>query len=294
MTIDLHVHSTFSDGSMSPAELVIFAKKKGLTGLSITDHDTIDGTPEAQEVGNEIGLEIIPGVEISVNYKQHTVHLLGYYYLPSDGGLNKGLGKLQQGRLVRNEKILLKLEQLGITIVQSELEKISKIGQTGRPHIARLLVMKRVVKNMNEAFSKYLGTGAAAYVPRVIYEAEDAIELLKSAGGIAVLAHPLQLLKSGASLSGAVKDLARNGLDGIEAYYPTHSKKQKRMFLEMAENLDLVVTGGSDYHGRVRPGTTLAGGKNVSVPNVLLHMKERAALNRKKNNISVADLGMAL
>lgn len=294
MTIDLHVHSTFSDGSMSPLELVKFAKKKGLSALSITDHDTIDGTWEAQSAGIDVGLEIIPGIEISVKYKDYTVHLLGYYFLTTDIRFNHALKKLQRGRLVRNEEILARLKQLDISIGQDELGKISKIGQTGRPHIARLLVMKGVVKNMDEAFSKYLGQGAVAYVPRFVFDAVDAINLLQKAGGIAVLAHPLQLEKSGAKLNTAIEDLASTGLDGIETYYPTHSKKNKKMFLDLAEKHNLVVTGGSDYHGSVRSGTTLAGGKNVSVPDVLSQMRARATQNREKNNLSVADLGMVL
>lgn len=294
MTIDLHVHSTFSDGSMSPVELVEFAKKKGLTALSITDHDTIDGTSQAQQAGIQMGLEIVPGVEISVNYKEYTVHLLGYYFQPFNNDFNKALHTLQQGRLRRNVKILAKLAQLGVSISENELSKISQIGQTGRPHIARLLVKKNVVKNMDEAFTQYLGMGAVAYTPRLVFDAEEAMRLIQHAGGIAVLAHPLQVEKSGTRLEDAIAGLVAEGLDGIEAYYPTHSKKQKKMFLEMAKRNNLIVTGGSDYHGNVRPGTTLAGGKNVSVPDVLLQMKERAAQNREKHNMSVADLGMSL
>ncbi len=294
MTIDLHVHSTFSDGSMSPFELVEFAKKKGLTALSITDHDTIEGTSQAQQAGIQTGLEIVPGVEISVNYKDYTVHLLGYYFQPFNDGLNKALHSLQQGRLRRNVKILSKLDQLGISITEKDLGNISQIGQTGRPHIARLLVKKNVVKNMEEAFFKYLGMGAVAYTSRLVFDAKDAITFIQNAGGIAVLAHPLQVEKSGSQLEEAIGDLIAEGLDGIEAYYPTHSKKQKKMFLEIAKNNNLIVTGGSDYHGNVRPGTTLAGGKNVSVPDVLLQMKERAAQNREKYNLSVADLGISL
>jgi len=190
---------------------------------------------------------------------------------------------------------LSKLEEQGVKIDLPELAKISKVGQTGRPHIGKLLIQKGFVRSMDEAFDKYLAMGAVAYAPRFIYDAEHAISILKDAGGIAVLAHPLHLEKAGADLCITIEKLAHSGLDGIEAYYPTHSKKNRKMLLSLAEKFNLVVTGGSDYHGNVRPGTTLAGGKNVSVPaDVLNRMKERVIENRKIINMSLTDLEINL
>ena len=286
MTIDLHVHSTFSDGSMSPAELVRYAKKKGLSAIGITDHDTIDGIEEATKAGSDVGMEVVPGLEISVKYSGLALHLLGYFIHTNDSNLKRILNKLQEARYERNKTMLSKLNGLGIKIDIADLAIISNVGQTGRPHFGKVLINKGIVKSMDEAFTKYLAKGAAAYAPRFVYDAVQAISLIKNAGGIAVLAHPLQLVKSGEKLSNIIEELAISGLDGLEVYYPTHSKKNRKMLLEIANNFDLVVTGGSDYHGDVRPGTTLAGGKNVSVPAaVLIKMKQRVIENRNANSV---------
>ena len=280
MSIDLHTHSTSSDGTMSPTELVKYAHKKGLSAIAITDHDTIDGIDEAVAAGNIMGIEVVAGIELSAKYFHHNVHLLGYLFDKKNFALHSALSQLQIGRYQRNTEIIAKLNGLGLTIQFSELKKTAGSGQNGRPHIARLMVQKGFVRNMDEAFEKYLGQGGLAYTSRFVYGVSDAISLIKNAGGVAVLAHPFQLDSIVNDFSNDLSQLRDMGLDGIEAYYPTHSRQFRKRLIAIAEKHSLLLTGGSDFHGSIRPGTTLAGGKNVSVPaELLLKMKERVVQN---------------
>lgn len=267
---------------MTPAELVKYAHKKGLSAIAITDHDTIDGIGEAVAVGSILGIEVVSGIELSVKYSNHNVHLLGYLFDYRHRELHVALGLLQAGRIERNKKIVANLNRLGLAIQFSELERSAGPGQNGRPHIARLMIQKGFVRTMDEAFEKYLGQEEGlAYATRFVYGAKDAISLIRNAGGIAVLAHPFQLDKAVDNLPHDLHQLRDMGLDGIEVYYPTHSRQFKKRLVSLAEKHSLLLTGGSDYHGSIRPGTTLAGGKNVSVPSQLLvKMKERVAQNR--------------
>jgi hypothetical protein len=280
MSIDLHIHSTTSDGTMSPAELVRYAHKKGLSAIAITDHDTIDGVREAVTAGGILGIEVIPGIELSVKYSDCNVHLLGYLFDCQNKELHLALSQLQAGRIERNKKIISNLNRLGFTFEFSELKQSAGSGQNGRPHIARLMVEKKIVNTMDEAFEKYLGKEGLAYASRFVYGAEEAISLIKNAGGVTVLAHPFQIEKSFDNFPHVLHQLRDMGLDGIEVYYPNHSRKFRKHLMSLAEKLSLLMTGGSDYHGSIRPGTTLAGGKNVSVPaQLLVKMKERALQN---------------
>jgi len=287
MSIDLHTHSTTSDGTMSPADLVKYAYKKGLSAIAITDHDTIDGIDEGVAAGNILGIEVVPGIELSVKYSDHNVHLLGYLFDCHNEELLLALKQLQIGRYERNKKIIAKLNELGLTIQFSELKKTAGSGQNGRPHIARLMIQKGFVKTMDEAFEKYLGQGGLAYASRFVYGVGEAIALIKNAGGVAILAHPFQLDKATNDFPNDVYQLRDMGLDGIEAYYPTHSRQFRKRLIALAEKNSLLLTGGSDFHGSIRPGTTLAGGKNVSVPSeLLIKMKERVMLNSNAHRIN--------
>lgn len=281
MSIDLHTHSTASDGTMHPADLVKYAHRKGLSALALTDHDTIEGIGAAVAAGDVLGIEVVPGLELSVKYRDHNIHLLGYLFDPQNEELRVALDRLQTGRRERNRKIILNLNRLGCSIQFNELQQSAGPGQNGRPHIARLMIEKKCVGTMDEAFEKYLGHDGLAYASRFVYGAGEAISLIQNAGGIAVLAHPLQLERSVDDLPHFVQQLRELGLDGIEAYYPNHSRQFRKHLISLAEKLSLVVTGGSDFHGSIRPGTTLAGGKNVTVPSQLLvKMKQRALQNR--------------
>ncbi len=297
MSIDLHVHSTFSDGSMSPTELVNYAQQKGLSALSITDHDTIEGHAEAMVAGEKHGVEIVPGVELSIKCGECPVHMLGYLFRPGDDNLNQQLKRLQNGRLERNKVILENLKKLGIPIELVELEEVSGHGQSGRPHIAQLLIGKGVVTSMDEAFNRYLARGGSAYAPRLVFQAHEAISMIKNAGGLAVLAHPQQIEKSGKDVSSIIRKLLDLGLDGIEVYYPTHSRQFKKKLMNISRKLDLLVTGGSDYHGAIRPGTTLAGGKNCSVSLQILKdlkigLSKRQSLAKESITLNVKEISI--
>jgi predicted metal-dependent phosphoesterase TrpH len=276
MSIDLHIHSTFSDGTLAPAALVTLAKAKRLTAISITDHDTMEGVDEAMSAGRKAGLEVVPGIEISAVFGQLHVHLLGYYVDQSDRQLRSALEDIQVARLGRNQKIMEKLQSLGVPVTLEEVERKSTMGQTGRPHIAQVLVEKGIVSSIDQAFTRYLARGGSAYVARKVLEAVDGIALIAAAGGIPVLAHPATIDNSLRKIPALVEQLVPCGLQGIEVYYPTHSRKNQKQLCGLAQRYDLVVTGGSDYHGDIRPGTMLAGGTNVHVPSVVLdQLKKR-------------------
>ena len=277
MSIDLHTHSTFSDGTKTPEELVSLASKSGVTAISITDHDTIDGVPRALAAGEKFGVEVVPGLEISVVHKKKALHILGYYIDRCNEPLAAALRVLQEARDGRNEKIITKLQEIGVDATLEELNEISGMGQTGRPHIARLLMNHGVVSSMNQAFDQYLTKDAKAYVPRFAYSAEDAIKFIAEAGGLPVLAHPIQVDRTLGVLHKLLPELKSFGLQGVETYYPTQKKKMRKRIAKFAAESDLLLTGGSDYHGDIRPGTRLAGGNNVYVPPELLDkMKARA------------------
>ena len=270
--IDLHLHSTHSDGTLEPSQLVRMAKKKNLAAVSVTDHDTISGTGEALEEGRKSNVLVIPGIELSVVKDKHYFHLLGYGFDWKNEMLARSLKVLQNSRRERNARILKILNETGISISESELAALSGRGQTGRPHFARILVEKKVVNTIDQAFERFLKKGAPAYVPRFIYPVAEAIKMIKGAGGITSFAHPVQLGYSLESLPGLLGELKDAGLDGLETYYPTQKGRIRKKLTDLAIRYGLLETGGSDYHGDIRPGTTMAGGHDFFVP---LHVLER-------------------
>ncbi|OCC16475.1 putative metal-dependent phosphoesterases (PHP family) [Dissulfuribacter thermophilus] len=267
-TCDLHTHTTASDGSDSPKDLVKLATEVGLKAISITDHDTIEGLDEAISMGNALGINVIPGVELSVIAPKGNMHILGYFIRQDSEHLKATLGIVQQARANRNPKIIKKLNELGIPISLEMLEQLSKGGQIGRPHFARALVELGAVKNVQEAFEKYLKRGAKAYVPKSVLSPEEAIETIHMAGGLAVLAHPFSLkCENITELKGIVEGLVERGLDGMECYYSEHSPSFTQSLIELANSFGLVVTGGTDYHGKAKPYIHLGRGKgNLSIP----------------------------
>lgn len=273
--IDLHLHSTYSDGTCSPAELVEKASAGGLLAISITDHDTVAGTGEALLAGRKCGLRVIAGVELSVFYDEINFHLLGYNFNWQDAQLASRLSRLQEARGRRNSRIISKLQQLGIAVSEEELQEISKDGQTGRPHIARLLVQKKVVKTIDQAFSRYLKKGACCYVDRFVYHVDEAIAMLHDCGGTAVLAHPCQISRAIDQLDTLLVRLKKMGLDGLETFYPTQNGTFQRKLRSLARLHQLYETGGSDYHGAIRAGTGLAGANGHRVPAELLEQMDR-------------------
>lgn len=250
--IDLHIHSTFSDGVLKPAELVDLAQSQGVSAISITDHDTAAGTDEAMKRGAEKGIEVVAGIEVSSWHGDTSMHILGYRFRHDDPKFNSRLKLIQDGRETRNARIIENLNRLGIRVDIRELLQYSEYGQTGRPHIARLLVDKGVTKTVDLAFKHYLGRGAAAYAERFRFSAHDAIAMIREAGGIAVLAHPSSLDPSLRSIPALLNDLHKIGLEGVEVYYPSHSPKAVKALVKMAEDFGLLMTGGSDFHDQDR------------------------------------------
>ncbi len=258
--IDLHTHSTHSDGSYSPGQLVALAKEKGLRAIALTDHDTVSGVEEAVRAGEELGVELVPGVEISAQFNPGTMHILGYYLRTTHQELDGALNRLRQARAARNPKIVKRLKTLGLKITTAEVMKLSG-GQVGRPHIAQALVQRGYVSNIDEAFSRYLKKGAEAYVDKFRFSPKEAIGLIRRAGGLASLAHPFTLgIHESKELAVLVNKLQSMGLEGIEIFYPGHTEKMTALYGEVAESLGLLRTGGSDFHGDLKNGSDLGGG----------------------------------
>jgi len=262
MEIDLHTHTTASDGSFTPSQLVNYAKERDLRALAVTDHDTIDGNEEALSAGRREGLEVIPGIEISVDYSPGSMHMLGYFIDTGSQQLKEKLALLQDSRADRNPKIIGKLNELGLAVSYDEVVEVSGGGQVGRPHIAQVLLKKGYTTTIQEAFDKYLGKGAPAYFDKFRLNAEDAIAMITDAGGVPVLAHPFTLkCKNQGELEELLKHLATRGLGGIEVYYTEHSEKQTKLYRLLAERNNLLITGGSDFHGANMAAVELGTGR---------------------------------
>ena len=249
--VDLHVHTTASDGTLSPSDTVKHAKKMGIEAIAITDHDTISGIDEAMKTGDLVGVEVIPGIEISVDYNGE-MHILGFFINKTEG-FSKWLNEFRATRKDQNTKIIQMLNELGFNISFEEVEEFSKEGSIGRPHIASVLMKKGYVKSINEAFDKYIGAGKKAYVERVRISPKEGIDAILKAGGIPVLAHPKFLGLDENKLDNLLSQLKSYGLKGIEAYYSLNTSLETGLLLRLAIKHNLLVTGGTDYHGSIKP-----------------------------------------
>jgi predicted metal-dependent phosphoesterase TrpH len=258
---DLHLHTTASDGTMSPAELVRYAQGKGLKVIAITDHDTIEGLAEGIQEGTKVGLEVIPGVELSADAPKGTMHLLGYYIDPASSELADKLRVLQQARMERNLKMVERLRALGISLELSEVKAAPEHGQIGRPHFAYTMVQKGYARNIQDAFDRYLGKGRPAYVEKFRFSPQEAMHFIRKAGGITVLAHPFTLKQAEpADFEALIRELKEKGLDGIEVYYPEHSDGQRKLYRSLAQKYGLVISAGSDFHGLTKDEADLGEG----------------------------------
>ena len=275
--IDLHTHTSASDGTLSPEELITLANKQGIEAIAVTDHDTIEGLPEALETGKRLGIEVIPGMELSVEYGPGSMHILGLLIDLEDKGLNDALTKLQESRSDRNPRIIEKLNELRIPITMEEVEKISGGGQVGRPHIAAALVKNSHVKNIQEAFDKYLKKGAIAYFERDRLTREKAADAIHGAGGLLILAHPGTLGLNGSAFDNLLSELKDSGFDGVEVFYNNHSHVEEDRLMKIADKLGFIISGGTDFHGDIKPAIKLGVGYgNMAIPyEVLQEMKER-------------------
>ncbi|MBG0778174.1 MAG: PHP domain-containing protein [Desulfovibrionaceae bacterium] len=259
--IDLHTHSTASDGSLSPSELVALARASHLRALALTDHDTVAGIPEALEAGKREGVEVIPGCELSVTSDHGAMHILGLWVDGNGSGLASTLAELQHYRVNRNHIIIEKLNAIGVAVSYNDVLAVAGDGSVGRPHFAQVLLDKGYATSMQEAFDRYLGAGGRAYEPKRKLSPAEGIALLKAAGATVVLAHPYLLGLNKAELFPVVRALKDAGLDGIEAHYTEHPPSKTKSYLDIAARLDLLVTGGSDFHGAPKPNIQLGRGK---------------------------------
>jgi predicted metal-dependent phosphoesterase TrpH len=260
--VDLHLHTTASDGVMTPSQIVNYAKNRGLLAIAITDHDTVEGVEEGLLEGERIGLEVIPGIEISAEHSPGSMHLLGFFIDIRHPLLKERLGYLQRARAERNPRMAEKLNKLGIDITFDEVQKVSGGGQVGRPHFAQVLLEKGYVRSFQEAFDRFLKKGASAYVEKMRFSAEESIHFINEANGVTVLAHPNTLQLNGYSeLENLILRLVKKGLKGIEAFYPEHSALEVAQYKTLAERHGLLVTGGTDYHGIEKNGLDIGVGR---------------------------------
>ncbi len=262
--VDFHMHTTHSDGSYTPTELMRYCKKKNLACISVTDHDTMSGYDEAEREAKTLGLELIPGVEISAQFEPGTLHILGFFLDRQDPELNRWLGEIQKARRERNPQIIEKLNKLGIDITLEEVireacgqSEMPPGKQLGRPHFAKVLLKKKVIENFPEAFDKYLGKGKAAYVDKRRITSQEAIQVINRSGGIASVAHPKQMKLAGAPLEKEIARLVDEGLGGIEVFNSCQDANENALYLRLAKRFNLVATAGSDFHGANKPDTDL-------------------------------------
>ena len=242
--IDLHIHSTHSDGLLTPEEIVRYAKEFRLKSISITDHDAISGYQEAKQAGEKYDVEIVPGIEISTSIDEYTVHLLGYGFDPESGLIKDYVNKNRLIREERAKKIIDKLSDLGIKISYELVKLRSNGGMIGRPHIADVLLEEGFVFSFRDAFDKYLGENKAAYVPKPKLSPEKGLQIIQKSGGLVFVSHP------GIDINDdIIYQLVNLGLDGIEVYHPKHTQGNIEHFLTIAGDSDLLVSGGSDCHG---------------------------------------------
>ena len=289
--IDLHAHTTVSDGGDSPSELVAKAAAAGLSAIAVTDHDNDSGCDEAVAAGREYGVEVVRGVEISCDVEdleargltpdgRPTMHLLGYFIPAGDNPMSAALAELQGARANRNHLIVERLNELGIPVTFEEVENEAggPGAQIGRPHFAAVLVRHGAVPDYQTAFDEYLAKGAKAYLTRKLYSPVEATELMVRSGVVPVLAHPFTLKLPIEQLETFVVDLVAAGLRGIAGYHGDLPDVEQEPYRALGRSKDLIVSGGSDYHGDMRPDRGLPGGKHgVTVPEAVLEELRHAA-----------------
>lgn len=270
--IDLHLHSTASDGSEAPADVVRMAANLGLSAIALTDHDTLSGIPEAVTQASLRAIELIPGTELSVKWDRGAMHLIVLFLQPGDGPLQRRLGELRRGRNLRNALIIERLTEIGLPVLEEEVLGLAGGESVGRPHIAAVMLHRGYVDSIADAFDRYLGWGRPAYFARARLGPEEAIGLTLEAGAVPVLAHPHTLsLDSSAEVVSTLTGLVKAGLVGIESHCPAYSPLEREGYLALAERFGLAPSGGSDFHGTFKPDIEIGIGRgDLSVPDHFL------------------------
>ncbi|MBI5764454.1 MAG: PHP domain-containing protein [Planctomycetes bacterium] len=247
--IDLHLHSMASDGRYAPCKVMEMAAARGLSAVSLTDHDATAGLAEAEDAATQLGMEFVPGIEMEAEYGRHRLHILGYFIDATNAGLVDALAKMVVNRHARNEEIIARLRCMGVVIDYRAICKRHAGAAIGRPHIADELIRQRAVSSFQQAFSRYLGNEAPAYVPRVAPTGAEVIRIIREAGGVASLAHPGRIKTSShLELATMVRDLRDGGLSAIEISHPDHNDATAKLAAELAARFELLTTGGSDFH----------------------------------------------
>lgn len=279
--VDLHTHSTASDGTDSPENLVKLVAKAKITSFALTDHDTTSGLLEAERTAKQLDINFIPGCEVAVDYNGNEMHLLAYWIPVQSLTLASFLTKLRDFRQKRNQEIVEKLQTLGFKVSMEDVEAEAS-GNVGRPHMALALKSKGYVQSVQEAFALYLGKRGTAYVARELYSLEQGVATLVKEGATVVLAHPcLSLNADKASWNALLGRLRALGLSGIEGYHSSHTQEQVRLCADIAKENNLVLTGGSDYHGLVKPNIQLGiGSLNMRLQEYLLQDLQKKRLEQ--------------
>lgn len=288
--IDLHVHSNVSDGSYTPSEVTDLAYKAGLSAFALTDHDTTDGFLEAFNASKELSakghsIEVIPAVEISAGYKDRDIHILGFYIDPDNKELNDTLALTRKRRLRRNLEMIERFNNDGIKITYEELTFSNPNTIITRGHFSRLLIEKGYAKDRYDSFERYLNPDTKYFVPREYIDIKETVRLIKQAGGVAFLAHPLLYKLEKAGVEQLVSDFCQSGGDGLEAIYSSNTTEDELFVRELAPKYGLMISGGTDFHGASKPDLKIGVGKgNMSIPAAILEPIYRTALNTKSKN----------
>jgi 3',5'-nucleoside bisphosphate phosphatase len=270
--IDLHTHSTCSDGTDPPGRIVELAAAAGCSAVALTDHDTFAGLPRAQARARSLGIELVPGCEVSCAYRGGNAHLLVYFVEEGNGPLDEELARLREDRVARNRRLVLRLQELGMPITYDEVvAEAAGEESVGRPHVAAVMTRKGIVETIPDAFDSWLGEGRLAYVPKIRVHPREIAAAAAVSGGVVSLAHPLTLGDDPEALESAVAELAGAGLVGLESYYGRYTPEERERLAALARRHDLVPTGGSDYHGGVKPDLAVGLGLgDLQVPDGLL------------------------
>jgi len=258
--VDLHLHTTLSDGRLTPAELVRLCAQRGLKQIAVTDHDSIEGIPDALEAAGQYpGLEVIAGVELSTDVPKGEVHLLGYFVDYEDTAFQRTLARFRDGRADRGRRMVERLRDIGVKVSWARVKELSDGGAIGRPHIAQAMVEEGYIQYPKEAFDRYIGRDGPAYVTRIKLSPVEAVEVVARNGALPVMAHPIYSMEDTgpdevARLKRVLEELKEAGLAGMEVYYGDYPAEQVSLLATIAEELDLAPCGGSDYHASGNPG----------------------------------------
>jgi len=284
--IDLHTHSTASDGSYTPTQLIDLAEEIGLSAIALTDHDTISGIPEFLEHATKVdGLTAIPGCEISINFSNKEIHIVALFIDYKNEELLELLSEIRENRNKRNDQMIAKLQNLNFDITIDEVLEVASGESVGRPHFADVLISKGYFSERQQVFDAVLKRGRGAYCHRVLPTLERALSTIHNAGGIAIWAHPVYRKKNERSyVRKTLRYMSRYEIDGVETHYPLYSDWQHQMLREVAAELGILESGGSDFHGANQPGIDLGIGKgNLKIPYSIFELQKEAADKRKAN-----------